>query len=141
MKAMTDATIKIHIISSISHSRQSLEDVYGILRVNMVSENDDIKEIDTIHNARLRIDNFSVIEDERCLEYDVILRLENIGSYNQMIIALSDSSLEGGDDIIMEINGDTVNIDVSEKFDDYNNIVKVTMVKSSRLSLKTHVIS
>ena len=141
MKAMTDATIKIHIISSISHSRQSLEDVYGILRVNMVSENDDIKEIDTIHNARLRIDNFSVIEDERCLEYDIILRLENIGSYNQMIIALSDSSLEGGDDIIMEINGDTVNIDVSEKFDDYNNIVKVTMVKSSRLSLKTHVIS
>ena len=107
----------------------------------MVSENDDIKEIDTIHNARLRIDNFSVIEDERCLEYDIILRLENIGSYNQMIIALSDSSLEGGDDIIMEINGDTVNIDVSEKFDDYNNIVKVTMVKSSRLSLKTHVIS
>lgn len=141
MKAMTDATIKIHIISSISHNRQSLEDVYGILRVNMVSENDDIKEIDTIHNARLRIDNFSVIEDERCLEYDIILRLENIGSYNQMIIALSDSSLEGGDDIIMEINGDTVNIDVSEKFDDYNNIVKVTMVKSSRLSLKTHVIS
>ena len=141
MKAMTDATIKIHIISSISHSRQSLEDVYSILRVNMVSENDDIKEIDISHNARLRIDNFSVIEDERCLEYDVILRLENIGSYNQMIIALSDSSLEGGDDIIMEINGDTVNIDVSEKFDDHNNIVKVTMVKSSRLALKTHVIS
>lgn len=141
MKAMTDATIKIHIISSISHSRQSLEDVYGILRVNMVSENDDIKEIDTIHNARLRIDNFSVIEDERCLEYDIILKLEDIGPYNQMIIALADSSLEGGDDIIMEINGDTVNIDVSEKFDDYNNIVKVTMVKSSRLSLKTHVIS
>ena len=141
MKAMTDATIKIHIISSISHSRQSLDDVYSILRVNMISENDDIKEIDISHNARLRIDNFSVIEDERCLEYDVILRLENIGSYNQMIIALSDSSLEGGDDIIMEINGDTVNIDVSEKFDDHNNIVKVTMVKSSRLALKTHVIS
>ena len=130
MKAMTDATIKIHIISSISHSRQSLDDVYSILRVNMISENDDIKEIDISHNARLRIDNFSVIEDERCLEYDVILRLENIGSYNQMIIALSDSSLEGGDDIIMEINGDTVNIDVSEKFDDHNNIVKVTMVKA-----------
>lgn len=141
MKAMTDATIKIHIISSISHSRQSLEDVYSILRVNMVSENDDIKEIDLVHNTRLRIDNFNVIEDERCLEYDIILKLEDIGPYNQMIIALADSSLEGGDDIIMEINGDTVNIDVSEKFDDYNNIVKVTMVKSSRLSLKTHVIS
>lgn len=141
MKAMTDATIKIHIISSISHSRQSLEDVYSILRVNMVSENDDIKEIDLAHNTRLRIDNFNVIEDERCLEYDIILKLEDIGPYNQMIIALADSSLEGGDDIIMEINGDTVNIDVSEKFDDYNNIVKVTMVKSSRLSLKTHVIS
>ena len=141
MKAMTDATIKIHIISSISHSRQSLEDVYSILRVNMVSENDDIKEIDLVHNTRLRIDNFNVIEHERCLEYDIILKLEDIGPYNQMIIALADSSLEGGDDIIMEINGDTVNIDVSEKFDDYNNIVKVTMVKSSRLSLKTHVIS
>lgn len=141
MKAMTDATIKIHIISSISHSRQSLEDVYSILRVNMVSENDDIKEIDLVHNTRLRIDNFNVIEDERCLEYDIILKLEDIGPYNQMIIALADSSLEGGDDIIMEINGDTVNIDVSEKFDDHNNIVKVTMVKSSRLSLKTHVIS
>lgn len=141
MKAMTDATIKIHIISSISHSRQSLEDVYSILRVNMVSENDDIKEIDLVHNTRLRIDNFNVIEDERCLEYDIILKFEDIGPYNQMIIALADSSLEGGDDIIMEINGDTVNIDVSEKFDDYNNIVKVTMVKSSRLSLKTHVIS
>ena len=141
MKAMTDATIKIHIISSISHSRQSLEDVYSILRVNMVSENDDIKEIDLVHNTRLRIDNFNVIEDERCLEYDIILKLEDIGPYNQMIIALADSSLEGGDDIIMEINGDTVNIDVSEKFGDYNNIVKVTMVKSSRLSLKTHVIS
>lgn len=107
----------------------------------MVSENDDIKEIDLVHNTRLRIDNFNVIEDERCLEYDIILKLEDIGPYNQMIIALADSSLEGGDDIIMEINGDTVNIDVSEKFDDYNNIVKVTMVKSSRLSLKTHVIS
>ena len=140
MKAMTDATIKIHIISSISHSRQSLEDVYSILRVNMVSENDDIKEIDLVHNTRLRIDNFNVIEDERCLEYDIILKLEDIGPYNQMIIALADSSLEGGDDIIMEINGDTVNIDVSEKFDDYNNIVKVTMVKSSRLSFKTHVL-
>ena len=95
MKAMTDATIKIHIISSISHSRQSLEDVYSILRVNMVSENDDIKEIDLVHNTRLRIDNFNVIEDERCLEYDIILKLEDIGPYNQMIIALADSSLEG----------------------------------------------